>query len=405
MPSFEKQADQKRVHGADEEGGQMTDLTAFREHMYRFVLGLASATSNVVIYPANHPFINSGILETYSELTEILEGRKEIKFVLLRNFLVSCGVPLRFKGPNWRAFLDTLRKKKIDQITFHAGLPFNQLEQFINDFGSDRKDALRSTAYIKFGNADPEKEGKKEELGDSDDDFDGVLDLGMLEPNMMVKDLYQNIIVGGAIQGDVISEIVTVFLEQIQAGGSPLTMLASLKSVDEYTFTHAVNVGILTMSLAESLGFAGSHLKDIGTAALLHDVGKIQVPEEILQKKGALDSGEREIMEGHSINGARQLMKIKGLPKLALIVALEHHVKYDGGGYPRVQGKWQTNIVSQIVSIADVFDALRTKRPYRGAMSPAEVERILHLGSGVSFNPFLLELFLESIKKGDPEPV
>jgi HD-GYP domain-containing protein (c-di-GMP phosphodiesterase class II) len=159
------------------------------------------------------------------------------------------------------------------------------------------------------------------------------------------------------------------------------------------------------MSLAESLGFTGPHLKDIGTAALLHDVGKIQVPEEILQKKGALDSSEREIMEGHSINGARQLMKIKGLPKLALIVALEHHLKYDGGGYPRVQGKWQTNIVSQIVSIADVFDALRTKRPYREAMSPAEVERILRLGSGVSFNPFLLELFLESINKGDPEPV
>jgi putative nucleotidyltransferase with HDIG domain len=217
----------------------------------------------------------------------------------------------------------------------------------------------------------------------------------------MVKDLYQKIMVDGTFQGDVISEIVTVFLEQIETGGSPLAMLASLKSVDEYTFTHAVNVGILTMSLAESLGFSGSHLKDIGTAALLHDVGKIQIPEEILQKKGALDSGEREIMESHSINGARQLMKIKGLPRLALIVALEHHLKYDGGGYPRVKGKWQTNIISQIVSIADVFDALRTKRPYREAMSPDEVERILRLGSGVSFNPLLLEHFLEGIKIKD----
>lgn len=382
----------------------MTNLATFREHMYRFVLGLTSATSNVVIYPANHPFIQSGIQETYSELVEILEGRKEIRFVLVRHFLVSCGVPMRFKGPNWRAFLDTLRRRKIDQITIHAGIPFSQLEQFIKDFASDRKDALRPTAHIKFGNADPEKEGKKEGLDESDEDFGGVLDLGMLEPNRMVKDLYQKIIVDGTIQGEVISEIVTVFLEQIQAGGSPLTMLASLKSVDEYTFTHAVNVGILTMSLAETLGFTGAHLKDIGTAALLHDVGKIQVPEEILQKKGALDPGEREVMEGHSIHGARQLMKIKGLPRLALIVALEHHLKYDGGGYPRIQGKWQTNIVSQIVSIADVFDALRTKRPYREAMSPDEVERILRMGSGVSFNPFLLELFLESIQKDPPQP-
>jgi putative nucleotidyltransferase with HDIG domain len=389
------------VRGTYEKGERMMDLVAFREHLYRFILCLTSTTSNIVIYPSNHPFIKSGIWETYTELTEILEGRREIKFFLLRNLLVSCGVPLKFKGPSWRAFLDMLKRKKIDQITFYAGLPFNQLEQFIIDFASDRKDTLYSTAFIKFGNTDPEDEGKKEEFSDygkSDDYFDSVLDLGMLEPNRMVKDLYQNIMVDGTFQGDVISEIVTVFLEQIQTGGSPLTMLASLKSVDEYTFTHAVNVGILTMSLAESLGFSGSHLKDIGTAALLHDVGKIQIPEEILLKKGALDSGEREIMESHSINGARQLMKIKGLPRLALIVALEHHLKYDGGGYPHVKGKWQTNIISQIVSIADVFDALRTKRPYREAMLPDEVERILRLGSGVSFNPFLLEHFLEGIK-------
>jgi putative nucleotidyltransferase with HDIG domain len=392
------------VRGTYEKGERVMDLVAFREHLYRFILCLTSATSNIVIYPSNHPFIKSGIGETYTELTEILEGRREIKFVLLRNLLVSCGVPLKFKGPSWRAFLDMLKRKKIDQITFYAGLPFNQLEQFIMDFASDRKDTLYSTAFIKFGNINPEDEGKKEEFSDygkSNDYFDSVLDLGMLEPNRMVKDLYQNIMVDGTFQGDVISEIVTVFLEQIQTGGSPLTMLASLKSVDEYTFTHAVNVGILTMSLAESLGFSGSHLKDIGTAALLHDVGKIQIPEEILQKKGALDSGEREIMESHSINGARQLMKIKGLPRLALIVALEHHLKYDGGGYPHVKGKWQTNIVSQIVAIADVFDALRTKRPYREAMSPDEVERILRLGSGVSFNPFLLERFLEGIKNKD----
>jgi putative nucleotidyltransferase with HDIG domain len=380
------------------------DLLAFRENLYRFILCLTSTTSNIAIYPSNHPFIKSGILETYTELTEILEGRREIKFVLLRNLLISSGVPLKFKGPSWRAFLDILKKRKIDQIAFYAGLPLNQLEQCIIDFASDRKDTLYSTAFIKFGKTDPEDKVKKEEFSDygkSDDYFDSVLDLGMLEPNRMVKDLYQMIMVSGTFQGDIISEIVTVFLEQIQRGGSPLTMLASLKSVDEYTFTHAVNVGILTMSLAESLGFSGSHIKDIGTAALLHDVGKIQIPEEILQKKGALDSGEREIMESHSINGTRQLMKIKGLPKLALIVALEHHLKYDGGGYPHVKGKWQTNIISQIVSIADVFDALRTKRPYREAMSPAEVERILRLGSGVSFNPFLLERFLEGIKNKD----
>lgn len=384
-----------------EKGEQMMDLVAFREHLYRFLLCLTSATSNIVMYPLNHPFIKSGILETHEELTEILKGRREIKFVQLRDLLVSCGIPLKFKGPSWRAFLDILKNKKINQITFYAGLPLDQLEQFIIDFASDRIDTLYSTAFITLGNTDHENGGTKEEFSDYEISNDDILDIGMLGPNRMVKDLYQKIMVDGTFQGDVISEIVTLFLEQIQTGGSPLTMLATLKSADEYTFTHAVNVGILTMSLAESLGFSGSHLKDIGTAALLHDVGKIQTPEEILLKNGPLDSGEREIMESHSTNGARQLMKVKDLPRLALIVALEHHIKYDGSGYPSVKGKWQTNIVSQIVSIADVYDALRTKRPYREAMSPEDVEKILRLGSGVSFNPFLLERFLEGIKDKD----
>jgi len=96
------------VRGTYEKGERMMDIAAFREHLYRFILCLTSATSNMVIYPSNHPFIKSGIGETYAELTEMLKGRREIEFVLLRNLLVSCGVPLKFKGPSWRAFLDML---------------------------------------------------------------------------------------------------------------------------------------------------------------------------------------------------------------------------------------------------------------------------------------------------------
>jgi putative nucleotidyltransferase with HDIG domain len=304
-----------------------------------------------------------------------------------------------FKSASWNDFLDILRKKEIGQITFCAGLPFDQLEQFIINFTSDRKDQVFSTKFIKLAKIDLKDDSKEAEFIDPGaDELDAVLDLGMLEPNRMVKDFFQKIMLDGTFHMDNISEVVTFFLEQVQKKGSSLTMLASLKSFDEYTFTHAVNVCVLTMSLAESLGFSGSHLRDIGTAAVLHDIGKTLISEEILLKKGPLDSDERAVMENHPLQGVRQLMKIKGLPKLALTVALEHHIKYDGSGYPHIKGPWQPNIVSQMISIADVFDALRTKRPYREAIPPDEAERILRLGSGVSFNPFLLEHFLEGIK-------
>jgi len=377
----------------------MMDLMVFRENLYRFILCLSSSISNVAIYPSHHPYIDASIKETYAELSEILKGRGDIRFVLLKNVLISNGIPLMFKSASWNDFLDMLRKKEIGQITFCAGLPFDQLEQFIIKFTSDRKDQVFSTKFIKFAKIDLKDDSKEAEfIYPGTDELDAVLDLGMLEPNRMVKDFFQNIMLDGTFHMDNISEVVTFFLEQIQKRGSSLTMLASLKSVDEYTFTHAVNVCILTMSLAESLGFSGSHLRDIGTAAVLHDIGKTLISEEILLKKGPLDSDERAVMENHPLQGVRQLMKIKGLPKLALTVALEHHIKYDGSGYPHIKGPWQPNIVSQMISIADVFDALRTKRPYREAMPPDEVERILRLGSGVSFNPFLLEHFLEGIK-------
>jgi putative nucleotidyltransferase with HDIG domain len=381
----------------------MMDLMVFRENLYRFILCLSSSISNVALYPLHHPYIDASIKETYAELLEILKGRAEIRFVLLKNVLISNGIPLMFKSASWNDFLDMLRKKEIGQITFCAGLPFDQLEQFIINFTSDRKDQVFSTKFIKLAKIDLKDDSKEAEFIDPGaDELDGVLDLGMLEPNRMVKDFFQNIMLDGTFHMDNISEVVTFFLEQVRKGGSSLTMLASLKSFDEYTFTHAVNVCILTMSLAESLGFSGSHLRDIGTAAVLHDIGKTLISEEILLKKGPLDSDERAVMENHPLQGARQLMKVKGLPKLALTVALEHHIKYDGTGYPHVKGPWQTNIVSQMISIADVFDALRTKRPYREAVPPDEVERILRLGSGVSFNPFLLERFLEGIKNTSP---
>jgi len=374
----------------------------FREDLCRLISYLTSAASNVVMYGSGHPRVYSQIEEAHAHLAEMLKVKKEITFALLKDRLILDGMPLVFRGSYFCTFIDLLRKNAIHKITFCAGLPFKEFELFIHDFALAGQAVIHSTKFIKTGSIDLEEDdvnnGNKKDLsddGNSDDDFTGVLDIGMSEPDRMVKDIYERIKSGNIFDAGVIAEIITTLWENIHRGGTPLSMLASLKTADEYTFTHAVNVGILTMSLAESIGFSGVHLRDIGTAALLHDVGKILVPEELLSKKGSLTGDERKIIENHALQGARQLMKIKDLPKLAILVALEHHMKCDGSGYPYVKGKWKTNIVSQMISIADVFDALRTRRPYREPMSPEEVERILRRESGVSFNPFLLERFLE----------
>ena len=163
---------------------------------------------------------------------------------------------------------------------------------------------------------------------------------------------------------------------------NPLNLLASLKSEDEYTYVHATNVALLTMCLAEYLGFSGKPLENIGIAALLHDVGKMVIPDEILNKAGALDTDERSVMETHPLRGVQYLATQNDIPSLAMIAVMEHHLKFDGSGYPHIRDGWRPNIVSQMVSVADVFDALRSKRPYRDPVSQDKILDILRKESG-----------------------
>ena len=173
--------------------------------------------------------------------------------------------------------------------------------------------------------------------------------------------------------------------------------MASLKSSDEYTFTHVVNVCILTMGQAESLGFEGNHLYQIGVASMLHDVGKLFIPAEIINKPGKLTDKERLVIETHAIKGARYLLRIDNIPKLAVLGAIEHHIRFDGTGYPSFGSGWKTNIVSQMITISDVFDALRSRRVYSEPKPQDLIYKILKEEKGKTFNPYLVNNFFKII--------
>jgi putative nucleotidyltransferase with HDIG domain len=263
---------------------------------------------------------------------------------------------------------------------------------------------MRSTRYIKTGklklkdgDEDGGMEGSDIEL--SGEDIAATLDLGFQSPEQGIQDIYQNFMNSNNINLDRVDEIVLYFMENMRKAARPLKLLAEIKSNDEYTYAHTANVGILTMLLAEYLGFEGSHLNEIGVAAILHDVGKITTPDEILSKPGMLTSGERALMETHPVMGAMRLMEMKGITNLAVIAAMEHHIKFDGSGYPRIKGGWKTNIVSQMIAVADVFDAMRSNRPYRGPMPQDQIAQILTKESGTTFNPYLVKSFLNLIEK------
>jgi HD-GYP domain-containing protein (c-di-GMP phosphodiesterase class II) len=143
--------------------------------------------------------------------------------------------------------------------------------------------------------------------------------------------------------------------------------LTALKEHDEYTYAHCVNVSVLSVNMGAVLGFSRQSLADLGVTALLHDIGKIAVPADVLRKPAALSAEEWTLIRRHPIEGARMMARMPGLSTLtldAMRVCLEHHMNFDRTGYPEVQLEWGQATMSRIVAVADCFDAITAHRAY-----------------------------------------
>jgi len=149
--------------------------------------------------------------------------------------------------------------------------------------------------------------------------------------------------------------------------------LLQLRQFDEYTTTHSLNVSVLSMGLAEWVGLGGSDVRAVGVAGLFHDLGKVTIPKEVLNKPGRFTPQEREIMDAHPVAGARMILTSDKKLDLAAAVAYEHHIMIDGGGYPSLRYPRDCHFASKLVHVCDVYDALRTKRPYRDPWPASQV--------------------------------
>lgn len=376
------------------------DSAEFQKVMSKVVTQFTAAVQNAGIYPDDHPQVVSYIQETHRLLEELFEWKREITLLLIGDSLMVDKRPLTIAGASETAFIQILRNNVIERVTFIKGLSLAQLEEFIRNLSSESVSAMRAVRTIKFGKLEVKDQDDRDADNDDSSESDTIHDLQTQTTEERIKNIYRNTLGGGKINLEDTDEIVRQFRDNIHREANPLRLLAETKSNDEYTFTHTANVGILTLFLAEHLGFKGSYLNNIGVAAILHDVGKVTTPDEILSKPGPLTPDERAVMETHSFKGALSLMEQANITNVAVLGALEHHMKYDGTGYPRVKGGREQSIVGQMISIADVYDALRTIRPYRP--NPMPMDRIIQIfkkDSGTAFNPYLVERFLSLVDK------
>ncbi len=394
--------------------------TGFQDALRGAISMINAAVTNVGLYSSPHPQVIRYIEKAFQSLTTVLLTRLEVTLLVIGNDIVAENKPLNARGSSG-AFLENfcriLGKKSVERLTFVAGMTREDLEGLIADLAAGPDVPVRSQPSIKIGKVEVRVKVVEKKTG-QDAQAAAVVDpliaaaAANIPPDVLeelneltskeleeLKELYSRIKKHKKINVRGVEDIVKNFIRCFRQEINPLGILASLKSSHEYTFTHVANVGILTMSQAEHMGFTGEHLHDIGVASLLHDVGKLFIPEEILSKPGMLTPEERKMMETHTVKGARYLIGLEGIPKLAVLAALEHHIKFDGSGYPNVRGGWRPNIASQIVAVSDVFDAMRSKRSYQEAHPLEKIESVLRGGSGKAFNPQLVEHFLKLVKR------
>lgn len=200
---------------------------------------------------------------------------------------------------------------------------------------------------------------------------------------------------GGSLHLDGVAEAVDEFIDGGAADPSSSMLLATVQNHDEITYYHSVNVCLLSMALGRFAGLGREQLRMLGMGALLHDVGRVVVDEAALRNPGRLSNEDWAQVRLHPQEGASTILAASGTgQEIAAIMALEHHARIDGGGYPDLGGR-APHLFSRVVAIADAYDAITSFRPYRPARTPNEALRVLLEGAGTAFDPDLLRLFIQ----------
>ncbi len=365
-----------------------------KESFDEFIRNLAKAASASTLYGRQHRMTVSRASESMVFLNDSLKEDSTATVMHLGNDLFINGLPMD-KGPHPDRLMRAMKDYGMDHLTISRGATYDDIELLIRIVAHQVERDLKPTPHLRFGKVSVDMPRQAESEAQPIPSFSAIPHqyLNQLDTVFSVHDRHEPLDVSSMLS------LVAGFVTSFRKEANPLLALVPVREMDEYSFTHSLNVCILTLAQGMSLGFEGQLLHDLGIAALLHDVGKQFVPEEILNKPGKLQEDEWESMRQHAIRGAEYLLNNPGIPRLAILCAFEHHMKYDMTGYPKVPKGWQTNLCSQITTISDTFDALRTKRVYRNALDFDEVAGKMLWMAGTDLNPTLTLNFLRILRK------
>jgi putative nucleotidyltransferase with HDIG domain len=244
-----------------------------------------------------------------------------------------------------------------------------------------------------------------EEATSDEEPLRDMLALSLDDEAEVIQWLHGEVDLHGVVPAEEAAAVVKLLSVAMHSEQDVVVPLVQLKSVDQYTTTHSINVSCLSMALAEHLNFVSTDVRSIGEAALLHDVGKTKIPLEVLNKKGKLNTSEWKLIQSHTVEGAKILLASGADLELPATVAYEHHLSFNGEGYPELTFKRQTHEVSRLIQVCDVYDALRTRRPFRPPWPAERTIKFLEEKAGTHLDPQYVPAFVQMIELWEPRQV
>ena len=352
----------------------------------------STAIATTKLYSLKHEQVQKQLSRIQQCLNTLFNQQREFTFMIIKKELLFEGTPLE-QTLHCERIARSLYGRNIGYFSIIKGVETNEIELFIDvACGNQSIDQLDARApHIDYGEIDVK------------DDPDATLAIARFEDLnreelASIETLYDRITDKEKFDLRQISSIISGFVTAFEQECNPLLALVPLKMEDEYSFAHSINVAILNIAQATSLGFGEELLHDVGLAGLLHDAGKIFVDKEIIRGAHQLSAAEKQEIKKHPARGAQYLMGQDGVPQIAILTAFEHHMRYDMTGYPTPPPGWQLNLCTQMTMISDTFDALRTRRAYKEPWDlPRISSRMLEV-AGRQLNPYLTMNFLKLLK-------
>lgn len=392
----------------------MNKLKQWHEHSLKIedaLRHLYLVETDARLYTDNHPKFQQTLRAAAEAWEELLKDYPEVELKQIGPELIFQNIALQGHLKTTRDFAESMKDRGIECLVVKRGLTTRELVEYAHYMRlseTHRKQVGDAQKYlqdrgvhnIEFWQLGDMRGARTGSQGGAIGLPIALKDLRAFRRSSLkiIDNLCQKVRVAQVLDLNVAEEIVDHFLKEATTHSSIVLGLSSIRSADEYTSTHSLNVCLLAVCLAKYLGVSDNQLRQVGIAGLLHDIGKMFVPLEILNKPGRLEPEEWKIMQHHTTFGARFLLSVPGLPRIAPLVAYEHHMNLKGTGYPRAPKTYRVNLISLITSIADFYDALSTSRPYRRAIPPAKVVEIMVKTDGDGkMEPRILHQFLRML--------